>query len=103
MPNVVQARPSQQLVPFGRVTVSQLPALHVELWQASSNSAQSAFSVHALGEPKPRTATTWLDPPKVENRKSPVSGSTTAPSAPDRPVRKSRREVRMGSPSPSIW
>src|SRR5262249_6214172 len=58
--------------------------------------------VVVVGATNPRTTITRSPPPNVENRKSPVSGSTTAPSAPLRPVMKSRRDAAFGSPLPSM-
>ena len=50
------------------------------------------------GAANPRIATTWSPPPNVENRKSPVSGSIAAPSAPVRPEIKTLRLAGSGSP-----
>lgn len=55
-------------------------------------------SVGVAGGAKPRTAITWSVSPNAENRKSPVTGSVTAPSAPVRPVMKDTRVSGMGSP-----
>ena len=51
-----------------------------------------------VGAWKPETRTTWLSPPNVEKRKSPVTGSMTAPSAPLNPVMNVRREALIGLP-----
>ena len=53
------------------------------------------------GDAKPLTRTTWLAPPNVEKRKSPVTGSITAPSAPLSPVRNAVRVAGSGSPNES--
>jgi hypothetical protein len=58
--------------------------------------------VVGLGGANPWTCTTWLPPPKVEKRKSPVTGSVTAPSAPVRPVMNGARVLAIGSPFASI-
>ena len=63
----------------------------------------SAFTVlpgagEANGRANPRITITRLPPPNVENRKSPVTGSKNAPSAPSSPVMKVRREATTGSP-----
>ena len=50
------------------------------------------------GLAKPLTTTTWSPLPNVEKRKSPVTGSMNAPSAPLSPVMNVRRVETIGSP-----
>ena len=52
----------------------------------------------ASGRANPRITITRSPPPNVENRKSPVTGSKNAPSAPSSPVTKVRRDATTGSP-----
>jgi hypothetical protein len=59
-------------------------------------------TVVVVGATNPCTTITRFPPPNVEKRKSPVSGSMTAPSAPDRFVMNTRRVAGSGSPFASI-
>lgn len=56
--------------------------------------------VSPIGIANPCTTTTWFPPPNVEKRKSPVSGSITAPSAPVSPEMKTARVAGLGLPDP---
>ena len=58
--------------------------------------------VVVVGATNPCTTITRFPPPNVEKRKSPVSGSMTAPSAPLRFVMNTRRVAGSGSPFASI-
>ena len=73
------------------VSVGVRVAVSVGVWVGVSRAA------------KPWTAMTWFVLPKVENRKSPVTGSITAPSAPASPEMKSARLAGFGLPLASIW
>ena len=57
-----------------------------------------AVAVGGFGAAKPRSSLTVLLEPNVENRKSPVTGSMKAPSAPVRPSRTNWREPTLMSP-----
>ena len=66
--------------------------------QSSSMLSPKGMPAQSLGSAKPFTRITRFPPPKVEKRKSPVTGSIIAPSAPDRPVTRSRSVPIIGSP-----
>ena len=50
------------------------------------------------GRANPLITITRLPPPNVEKRKSPVTGSKNAPSAPSSPLMNVRRDAITGSP-----
>jgi hypothetical protein len=99
--------------PAATEQASQAPAAQTSLQHTPSAQKplpQSLAFEHGApgGSAKPFTTITRLPPPNVEKRKSPVTGSMTAPSAPVSPVMKVRRVVTSGLLFPSssnapIW
>ena len=105
----VDASPSSQAAPVvsGPFTTPR-QSVQVELKSGSSGSRQTPHSSNMLGpkgtpaqsfgSAKPFTRITRLPPPNVEKRKCPVTGSIMAPSAPLRPVTRSRSVPVIGKP-----